>query len=421
MKIAVVGSGISGLISAFCLQKHHDVTVFEKNDWVGGHTHTILVENALESIWIDTGFIVCNNKNYSNFLKFLNLLDVRLQKTTMSFSVSSEKKNLEYNGTNLNKLFSQRKNIVNPKFWYLIYEIVRFNKIAKNMIKNPDKRMLFQEFVEEHQFDLFFCQCYLLPMLGAVWSCSYENLHKFPAFFVLNFLNNHGMLNINDRPQWYSLVNGSHTYVNKLLEKKLFKVVTSTPINKVIIKDKVQVIHDRGHDMFDKVIIATHTNDALAMLESMPEDVRHMLMATPYMDNKVTVHTDSSIMPKNKRAWAAWNYHLDNQLELPAVTYYMNELQCLKSKQDYFVSLNMKQSISPQLVIQEYTYSHPSYTIDSYGFQNRHDKININEMIYFVGAYWKNGFHEDGVNSGLQVVQQIDKEVLCEMPFTMEE
>lgn len=203
MKIAVIGGGVSGLVSAFCLQNHHEVTVFEKEDWVGGHTHTIPVDTDNGPLWIDTGFIVCNNKNYTNFLQFIDYLNVEKQETTMSFSVSSEKRNLEYNGTNINKLFSQRKNIFKPKFWKLISEILRFNQISQSMIYSDDNHISFQEYIEKHDFSKDFCECYLYPMLGAIWSCGFDKVKDFPILFVLGFLDNHGMLTVNDRPQWY--------------------------------------------------------------------------------------------------------------------------------------------------------------------------------------------------------------------------
>lgn len=199
----------------------------------------------------------------------------------------------------------------------------------------------------------------------------------------------------------------------------MFKVVRSKEIKKVSHGDSVTIYHDEGNEVFDKVIIATHTNEALTIIEEIPDDIRKMLEATPYQDNHVVLHTDPSLMPKSKRAWAAWNYHLDQDTGLPTVTYYMNELQCLTVKQDYFVSLNSQNRINKQYIIKEFNYSHPSYTMDSYHYQKKHETMNINGQVYFAGAYWKNGFHEDGVRSALTVVKQIDKDVLCKTPFTM--
>lgn len=422
MKIAIVGSGISGLTTALLLNKKHDVTVFEAADWIGGHTHTIPIQEDDETIWIDTGFIVCNDKNYPNFIKLMKLIDVTLQKTNMSFSVRAEKVNLEYNGSSINGLFAQRKNIVNPKFLFMIKDIFRFNRMAKKFISHGFSEMTFGDFIAPLSLKNFCIEYYLLPMVSAIWSSSVKEALKMPAWFVCQFLENHGMLNINCRPQWYTILGGSYVYVKKISTILKNRIQTSNPVKAILrIENGVQLLTLNQQENFDKVVIATHSDQALQLLADPSAAENEILSNMRYNKNEVVLHTDIKVLPRTPRAWASWNYHIKNKEKASClVTYNMNMLQNLNAKKTYCVSLNQTDSIEPSKILETFQYDHPIYDILSKNTQERLSEINGINNTYYCGAYWGSGFHEDGVNSGLNVVKQIDEELLCAAPFILE-
>ncbi|MCG8414547.1 MAG: FAD-dependent oxidoreductase, partial [Pseudomonadales bacterium] len=334
-RIAIIGSGISGLTAAHLLSRQHQVTVFEANDYIGGHTHTVPVELETEALEIDTGFIVCNNRNYPNFLKFMDRLDVKMQETEMSFSVRNDDLNLEYNGHNLNTLFAQRRNFLRPSFYSLVSDILRFNKESKAAVEsdNNDQLTLLQ-FIESHGFGLNFRDNYLLPMVAAIWSCSLEQAGQFPLTFFLRFFHHHGLLDIKNRPQWYVLQGGSHAYIKPMTESFAQQIRLQSKVTAVHRADEAVELQVNGAtETYDQVIFACHSDQALQLLRDPSEPETEILGALDYQANDVILHTDSSLMPSRPLAWASWNFIAGDVAkdEPPLVTYCMNILQGLKT------------------------------------------------------------------------------------------
>ncbi|NMP31594.1 FAD-dependent oxidoreductase [Thalassotalea sp. M1531] len=406
--IAVIGSGIAGMTTAYLLSKKHRVTVFEQNNYIGGHTATIDVEYEGEHLAIDTGFIVFNNKTYPNFLKLLDAIGVGKQETEMSFSVHNQKTGFEYNGHNLDTLFAQRRNLFKPKFWLLIREIIRFNKQCKALYQKgmtDDLRSL-GVFLEEHQYSRFFCEHYILPMGAAIWSSSIEEMEQFELRFFIQFFNNHGLLNITDRPQWYVIPGGSKQYIKPLTESFSDNILLNARIKSVSRVDNGVKINFKCGDVrhFDEVIFACHSDQALALLADATADEHKVLGAISYKANSVVLHTDINLLPDRQKAWASWNYQLSgNRSSAASVTYNMNILQGIHSKHTYCVTLNQDDAIDPSKVIQKFEYYHPVFNLVSMQGQKQRKLICGKQHTHFVGAYWYNGFHEDGVRSAVDV------------------
>ena len=355
-RIAIVGSGIAGLTAAHLLARKHDVSVFEANDYIGGHTHTVPVEMAGERYEIDTGFIVCNDRNYPDFLKFMDQLGVSLQPTEMSFSVRNDSENLEYNGHNLNTLFAQRINLMRPHFIRLVSDILSFNKASKAAIARQQiEDITLDEFLAQQNLSDSLRLNYLLPMVAAIWSCSVEQAGQFPLAFFLRFFLNHGLLDIKNRPQWYVLKGGSHAYIAPMTDSFRDRIRLSSPIRAVTRKEaSVSLTTDAGTETFDQVIFACHSDQALALLQDASEQENEVLGAIAYQDNSVILHTDVGLMPKRKLAWASWNFLAGETAthQLPLVTYSMNILQGVQSPEPFLVSLNAKHKINPDKILQ---------------------------------------------------------------------
>ncbi len=411
-KVAIIGSGISGLTCAWKLANDHEVTVFEQNDYLGGHTHTVAVNVGSGRYEIDTGFIVCNNRTYPNFLQLLNEWNVEVQKTTMSFSVACELNGLEYNGTTLNSLFAQRKNILSPYFWRLLFGILRFNKAAKQWLNNNDTKAsaTLGDFLRETGIAGPAVSHYLIPMTAAIWSTALTEVEKFPLHFFLHFCDNHGLFNINDRPQWYVIKGGSHQYVHAMRSRCRATFDIKQAVTSVARGDNnVTLTMASGEQrVFDYVVFACHSDEALSLLENASDDERAILSAIKYQQNEVILHTDTSLLPRERRAWAAWNYLLPkNDSGLPTVTYNMNMLQGLSSPETFCVTLNRSGDIAPASILGRYLYSHPQFTPSAIAAQHGHHLISGVSRTFYCGAYWRYGFHEDGVQSALRVVEQI--------------
>ena len=406
--IAIIGSGISGLTTAYLLSQKHNITVFEKNDYIGGHTATVDVELNKRNYVIDTGFIVFNNKTYPNFLKLLDNIGVGKQESEMSFSVHNCQTGLEYNGHNLDTLFAQRSNLLKPKFWRLIRQILRFNKLCKQAHKQKDfdDRHTLGEFLTANGFDDYFSNHYILPMGAAIWSSSLEQMQAFQFEFFVNFFNNHGLLNIADRPQWYVIPNGSRSYINPLIKNFASNIELNADISKVTREnDKVQ-LHFASGDVreFDEIVFACHSDQALALLDAPTNDEQAILGAMQYSPNDVVLHTDISLLPKRKKAWASWNYQLsDNRSKPASVTYNMNILQGLTDDTTFCVTLNQNEDIDESKILRKFVYHHPVFNVDSLNAQQQREKICGQNNCHFTGAYWYNGFHEDGVRSAVDV------------------
>ena len=407
MKVAIIGSGISGLTAAYLLQKEHDITVFEANDYIGGHTHTHEI-NQNNKIWsVDSGFIVYNEKTYPNFIRLLKKLKVGVQKTTMGFSVKAPSKNLEYAGGSLNMVFAQRQNLFKPSFLIMLKDIIRFNRLAVRELARVDEKSTILSFLEKHKFSKPFIENYIIPMGAAIWSTAANKTTEMPAAFYIRFFKNHGLLQIFNRPQWFVIKGGSKSYVQKIVEGFREKIFLSRPVTKVERSpSEVRVYCDKEPDpiLFDKVIFATHSDQALALLNEPSDNEKAVLEALPYQKNTAIVHTDGSLMPKNKITWSSWNYLLSGDVKRPVtLTYNMNILQSLQAKPDFLVTLNSLNEINPSKIIKKIDYAHPLFTVDGINAQKKKSQISGHNNTYYCGAYWGNGFHEDGVNSALEV------------------
>lgn len=409
--IAIIGSGISGLTAAYLLSKKHQVTVFEKNAVIGGHTATVDVNIGEQDYAIDTGFIVFNDKTYPNFLALLDEIGVDKQPTEMSFSVHNCQTGLEYNGHNLDTLFAQRRNIFRPKFWRLIKEILRFNKLCKKIyeLNKFKKDMTLGAFLTQHGFSSFFSEHYILPMGAAIWSSSLTQMEAFEFQFFVKFFYNHGLLNIQDRPQWYVIPGGSRSYLAPLCRGFDKNIQVNADIKSVqrSVAGVVITFNDGSEQHFDDVVLACHSDQALALLSDATAEETRVLSAMPYKANSVVLHTDTSLLPQRKKAWASWNYQLGTNREASAsVTYNMNILQGLNSEHTFCVTLNQKDAVASDKILREFTYHHPVFSLQSIAAQKQRHLICGQRNTHFAGAYWHNGFHEDGVKSAIEVAKR---------------
>ena len=402
MKIAIIGTGIAGNVVARALYREHDITVFEGNDYIGGHTHTHNIELQGNHYAVDSGFIVFNHRTYPNFIKLLRELGVAEQASDMSFSVKCERTGLEYNGSTLNALFAQRKNLVSIRFHRMLRDILRINREAPTLLLNNDDTLTLGEYLEQHHYSQVFINNYLLPMGAAIWSTDPVNMRDFPMQYLVRFFDNHGMLAVNDRPQWYVVKGGSKRYVEKLIAPFRDRIRLNAPVVAVRrLNDRAIVTTGCGESIdFDYVFIATHSDQALRLLADPSPMEREVLGAIPYQMNEAIIHTDTSILPRQRRAWAAWNYHIlgDEQTQV-SVTYNMNILQSIDAPETFCVTLNYTDNIDPARVIRRLRYAHPMYTRAGVAAQDQHGVINGARRTYYCGAYWRFGFHEDGVVS----------------------
>lgn len=411
MKIAIIGAGIAGNTIAWHLNKKHDITVFEADAHVGGHTHTHQVEAFGREYNIDTGFIVYNDWTYPNFIKMLDTLGVETQSSSMSFSVSDEVSGLEYNGTSLNSLFAQRSNLFRPKFLWMIRDILRFNKEAPLLLEDSNQDMSFGEYLKKHAYSQSFIRNYIVPMGSAIWSADPNQMFQFPAKFFIRFFHNHGMLSVSNRPEWRVIKGGSQSYVSKLTAEFKDRIQLSSPIEKVSRTENGVLVKPKGAEAqkFDWVFFACHSDQALNMLTDASQDEKTILSALPYQKNTIVLHTDAKLMPKRRLAWAAWNYHLTAKpLGLAAVTYNMNILQSLDSPEPFLVTLNHTANIDPTKIIKTLNYTHPVFSSEGIDAQSKHAIISGVNKTAYAGAYWRNGFHEDGVASALAALQHFE-------------
>lgn len=415
MNVAVIGSGISGLYAAYALQGHCHVTVFEADDRIGGHTNTVEVNDRGRNLAIDTGFIVFNDRTYPNFIELLDDLDVDSKPTTMSFSVHDEKSGLEYNGHSPDTLFAQRSNLFRPRFHKMLFDIVKFNRIAREIADSSDDGTTVREFLDRHRFGQSFRDLYLLPMGAAIWSCPAGVFGDFPIRFIAEFYRNHGLLDLRNRPQWRVVRGGSIAYVEKMTRGFRDRIRISSPIEAVRrFEDHVDVIPRGGlPESFDHVIFACHSDQALAILgQNATKTEQDILSRFPYSRNVAVLHTDITLLPKRRKAWASWNYRVKENPAAPAsVTYDMNILQGIESETTFCVTLNDEAVIDPAKVIRKFIYHHPVFTSDRASAQARHDELIGPNRTSFCGAYWRNGFHEDGVVSAQRVVTHLKSAV----------
>lgn len=411
MKIAIIGSGIAGNTLAHYLHTHHNITVYEANSYIGGHTHTHDIQFEGRQYSVDTGFIVFNDRTYPHFIDMLEKIDVQFQPSNMSFSVRCEKTGLEYNGTSFNSLFAQRRNFFKPAFYGMILDILRFNKEAISLL-NTESEITLGEYLTQNKYKKTFIEHYIIPMGAAIWSTDAANMLDFPARFLVRFFHHHGFLTVNDRPQWRTITGGSAQYAEALTAPFKSHIQLNSPIesvkrlqNQVLVKPK-----NAAEQAFDYVFFACHSDEALAILgQDAKANEKEILSAIPYQENKVYLHHDSTMLPKRKLAWAAWNYHITqaptNKVQ---VTYNMNILQNIQSTEPLLVTLNHTDFINPAKVIKRLKYHHPLYTIAGANAQARHAEISGHNLTGYAGAYWRNGFHEDGVFSALEALKHFE-------------
>lgn len=413
--LAIIGTGIAGMGCAHLLQHKYDLTLFEKNDYIGGHTNTVSVDEDGTPVYMDTGFMVFNFETYPNLCQLFEEIKAPIKKTDMSFSVQYVPTSLEYCGSGLNGLFAQRRNIFNITYIKMLMEITRFNKISVEILDKPEyANYSLREYIKEFGFSEEMLVKYLVPMSSAVWSTPMDKMLDFPAVTLIRFFKNHGFLGLNTQHQWYTLHNGSQAYREILIRPFKDKVqVNNAAVNvKRLPNGKAVVTTAKGQQLeFDKVIFASHANETLRLLDEPTADEQRLLSVFHYEKNKATVHSDELVMPKNKRAWSSWNYRIEekNGKQVPTTIYWMNRLQGVSEKKNYFVSINaIPGSIDPSKLIREIDYEHPLFDVPAIRAQEELHRLNESGPLYFCGSYFKYGFHEDAYKSAVDLCRTIE-------------
>jgi len=412
MKIAIIGTGISGMVVAYLLHRDHDLVVYEANDYIGGHTHTIDCRDGKKDYAVDTGFIVFNEVTYPNFCKLMAQLGVESQSSTMSFSVKCERTGLEYNPNTLGAFFAQRKNLLRPSFYRMIFEILRFRQSYDRIIEQENENTTLGEFLDREGYSKLFTDKFLLPLGSAVWSADPRQFNDFPLKYLIEFFKNHGFLAVKNPFEWRVIKDGSREYVKKLTAGFSDNIRLDTPVKSVERRSDHVVVTPAGKDpeRFDQVIIATHSDQALAMLEDPSNVEKEILGAIIYQRNDTVLHSDTSILPQRKNIWAAWNSLIsEEEAGRVLLTYNMNILQSLSSNIDFCVTLNATENIDTEKIIGSYIYHHPVYNLEARNAQKRHSEISGVNRTHYCGAYWGYGFHEDGVKSALAVGKYFNK------------
>jgi predicted NAD/FAD-binding protein len=412
MKIAVIGSGISGLLTARLLAADHDVHVLEAERYPGGHANTVSCEAFGRAYAVDTGFMVFNDRTYPNFVRLLQMLDVPARKSDMSFSVRSDRSGLEYQGSSLGGLFAQRRNLVRPSFYRMLLDVLRFNRQSVELMQSDDDALELGQYLEQHRYSREFIEHYLIPMGAAIWSAPPERFRQFPARFIIRFFHNHGLLTVRNHPQWKTVQDGARQYVAALTRPFASRIRLNCRVMSVRRHpDRVAVTTQLGGlEDFDAIVLAAHSDQSLAMLADASPLEREILGAIAYQRNETVLHIDSSQLPRCQRAWASWNYRIPPEDGQPVVlTYNLNRLQGHESPDPICVTLNGTRWIDPRLILQRIEYHHPVYSREALAAQKRFHEINGKNRTYFCGAYWGHGFHEDGVNSALAVGESFGK------------
>ena len=408
MKVAVIGSGISGLSAAHYLSKNFKVDLFEKNDHFGGHAHTLDINDENNIIPVDIGFIVFNFQTYPNLINFLNENNVEIEKSNMSFSVSVKGTNVEYCGKGIFGIFSNKKNLLNFNFFKMFFEIIKFYK-KSNSLKNIDENLKLDDFLKSEGMSEYFINYHIVPMVSAIWSMPPYEAKQMPLTFFLKFFQNHGLFNLKKRPQWYTIKNRSRTYVNKILKTISGEYYKNYQINKISRHPNgVQVFYGGENEFFDydKVIIATHADEALSLISEPTKDEKNILSNFKYKKNYAIIHMDDSVMPKNRKAWSSWNSSVnkDNNSQT-CITYWLNLLQNLNTKKNIFLSLNPFYKIEKNKIIKEINFTHPYYDKDALDNQKRLKYIQNKNNTLYCGSYFGYGFHEDGIKSSIEMIK----------------
>lgn len=418
LNIAVIGGGVAGLTAALLLRMRHRITLFEKNDYVGGHTNTIVIPNGPDTgTPVDTGFIVLNNKTYPLFNRLLQRLDCPIRDSDMSFGYHDERTGLQYAGTGFGGLFAQRRNLFSPGHWRFLREIIRFCRTARaDLAAGRLAGLTVGRYLETHAYSTLVREAFILPMAGAIWSSSLRDIEGFPAEMMIRFWENHGLLSLEDRPQWQTVVGGSQAYVRKALNLLAGAYHVNAGVESVTRLPTGVRVQPRGHTAqeFDAVVLAAHADESLRMLADPSPDEQRLLGAWRYLANHTVLHTDASLMPPHRRAWASWNYRRHTGLDAATpvtLTYHMNRLQGLRTTRPYFVTLNSPRPPRPETVVREFHYTHPLYTFDAMRTQDNLPALNGVNRTFFCGSYFGYGFHEDAVRSGVAVAQHFGIEL----------
>lgn len=417
MKIGVIGAGVAGLTAAHLLSQKYDVTLIESENRIGGHTNTIEVEENGVKIGVDTGFIVLNDRNYTNFKKLLASLDVKIRDTDMSFSYYDQNDGFNYAGTGITGYFAQKKNFFSPKHYRFLLNVKKYSKKAANDVSSDsllDETL--GEYLIRNEFPKDIIDKFMIPMGAAVWSGSRSEIANFPVKMFLKFFDNHGILDLNNAPQWHTVIGGSYTYVKKIINTFNGNIIKGNGAKSIVRKKNgVLICLLNGEElMFDKVVCATHADQTYRMIEDITNEEKNILEPWEYSKNKTILHTDTSIMPPSKSAWACWNYVKDidsKDDDDVSVTYYMNRLQGLKTHNDYLVTLNPTKEIPKDKIIYETEYTHPKFTHLSISTQEKIPEVNGSNNLYFCGSYCRYGFHEDAVLSAVNVAKKLGCEL----------
>jgi predicted NAD/FAD-binding protein len=408
MKIAIVGAGISGLATAHLLHREHEITVFEAGALAGGHANTVRVDTEHATHHVDTGFIVFNDRNYPNFERLLGSLGVAAQPSDMSFGVS-DGGDFEYNGSSPNGLFAKRAHLVTPSFHRMIADLVRFNRNARTLLAAGGEGPSLGHWLDEGGYSKAFVERLIVPQASAVWSADPRQMWTFPARFLVDFFANHGMLGFARRPQWRTVTGGSRSYVDAVTRPWRDRLRLDTPITAITRHEDHVLLTPRGGEpeRFDEVVLATHSDQALSLLADASDREHEILGAIPYQRNEAVLHTDRALLPRRRRAWASWNYHLlPEPTGMTTVTYHMNRLQALDADREFCVTLNRSDAIDPAKILRTISYAHPVFTSKGALAQARHEEISGRNRTHYCGAYWRWGFHEDGVVSALRVAER---------------
>lgn len=418
-RLAIIGTGISGLGCAHFLHERYDLTIYEQNDYIGGHTNTVTVQEDGKEVPIDTGFMVFNHATYPNLCRLFRELNVETKKTDMSFSVQHVPTDLEYNGGSVDLLFVQRRNLFRPRHWRMLIAIDRFNKDAVAALDDPRyANMSLRQYVDERGYGHDMLNFYLIPMSSAVWSTPPEKMDEFPAMTLLRFWHNHGFLGLDTQHQWWTVCGGSRSYVTKMIPPFRDRIRVGSKATRVERRDGKVKVYDStgGAQEFDKVILACHGDQTLPLLAEPTDMEARLLQEFKYQPNTATVHTDTKFMPERKRCWAAWNYRIEegpNGEVIPQTHYWMNKLQGVSDKVDYFVSLNCHDQVEPSRVLKRIEYEHPLFNLGAIAAQKELpalNRISPDQTTYFAGAWFKYGFHEDGIASAVDCVRAVTGE-----------
>jgi len=410
-KIAVIGSGIAGISASYFLSSKYDVHLFEKNNYLGGHTRTVKVQND-NNISIDTGFIVFNDRNYPDLIKFFEHLDVKIMNSDMSFAVSDNNYNIEYGGKNLKSLFAQYKNFFNINYLKMIYEIYRFYKLCKNSnLDNITNNFTIKEFIQKNHFSAYLKKLHVYPLISSIWSTNQKDVDNFPFKLFLNFFKNHDLFNFKNRPQWKFVQGGSNSYIKKIIELDKFSFSLNTKIDKIIrSENNIKIIKNNEEYVFDFVIIATHADQALKIINNPTNNEKDVLSNFEYTKNKAYLHSDRSMMPQNIKTWSSWNF-IKNKKENTnfTLTYWMNNLQKLQTSKEYFVTIN-PQNI-PKNIHNETFFTHPKFNLQTMKYQSKLKDLQGMNNTFFCGAYHGYGFHEDGIQSAVYISKMLNVDI----------